>query len=326
LLELSTGYIYDALEHAIRQFDGNAFRQRVLEEFSGTLCIDEIHLGRRVVLLASDPVADNPIACALVSSNDAEHMLRFMQNLKNHGFSPHTVVSDRSPLYPSSIESVWPTARHQLCVFHAIAEINKLILNAVRECRRSLKPKRIKKGRGRPNKRQQARAKKLRQQRKRAERLFRNRHLVVRRKSKLTSAQLRTLHELLSLSPILKTLRAFADDVYALFAIRRSKQQAWRIWRRIRRTRKYLAISALKKALEILSKSNMQKLAVYLDKPLAVRSKTRTNNHVERCNRRLRYLEKVRYKWRRSRTIVRHILLQFQNWIISRPSKTQPHI
>jgi hypothetical protein len=29
----------------------------------------------------------------------------------------------------------------------------------------------------------------------------------------------------------------------------------------------------------------------------------------------LRYLEKVRYKWRRRRTIVRHILLQFENWM-----------
>ena len=49
----------------------------------------------------------------------------------------------------------------------------------------------------------------------------------------------------------------------------------------------------------------------------------RTNNHVERCNRQLRYLEKVRYKWRRSRTIVRHILLQFTNWLTSRKTSLQ---
>ncbi len=41
----------------------------------------------------SDPIADNPIACALVSSNDAAHMLRFLRNLKNHGFSPRTVIT-----------------------------------------------------------------------------------------------------------------------------------------------------------------------------------------------------------------------------------------
>ena len=70
-LKLSTGFLYDCLEHAIRKYDGAGFRAQVLGEFSGTLCVDEIHLGHRVVLLASDPISDNPIACALVSKNDA---------------------------------------------------------------------------------------------------------------------------------------------------------------------------------------------------------------------------------------------------------------
>jgi hypothetical protein len=78
------------LEYAVRKYDGAEFRAKVLSEFSGSLCVDEIHLGHRVVLLASDPVSDNPIACALVSKNDAAHMLRFLRNLKNHGFSPQT--------------------------------------------------------------------------------------------------------------------------------------------------------------------------------------------------------------------------------------------
>lgn len=86
LLELSMGFLYDCLEHAIRGYDGAEFRAQVLSEFSGTLCVDEIHLGHRVVLLASDPFADNPIACALVSSNDAAHMRRFLENLRNHSF------------------------------------------------------------------------------------------------------------------------------------------------------------------------------------------------------------------------------------------------
>lgn len=225
------------------------------------------------------------------------------------------MISDRSHLYPSTLAVVWPEAAHQLCVFHVIAEINKSVLGAVRDCRRSLKPKRIKKGRGRPSKRQQAKARKLQEQRRRADALFRNRHLIVQKRTKLSASGRKRLDELLALSPTLKTLRAFVDDVYALFSLRRSKAQAWRIWRRMRRTRKYLAIDALAKALEILSKANMQKLLVYLNDPWQMRTATRTNNHVERCNRKLRYLEKVRYKWRRSRTIIRHILLQFQNWL-----------
>jgi hypothetical protein len=324
LLSLSSGYLYAALEYAIRQFDGNEFRQRVLQEFSGVLCIDEIHLGRRVLLLASDPIADNPVACALVSRNDAAHMLRFMRNLKNHGFSPHSVVSDRSHLYPKTIESVWPQAKHQLCVFHVIAELNKLVLDAARQVRRDLKPKQIKKGRGRPSRKQQAKTRKLKTQQQQADKLFRNRHVLVRKRSKMSSRQKQLLGELVSLSPVLATLRRFSDDVQALFSLRRSKDQAWKIWRRMRRSAKYLAIPSLAKALDVLSKSNMEKLLVYLDEPLAVRTKTRTNNHVERCNRKLRYLEKVRYKWRRSRTILRHVLLQFQNWLESKQITRNP--
>jgi hypothetical protein len=315
LLKLSTGFIYDCLGYAVRQFDGASFRAKVLSEFSGKLCVDEIHLGHRVVLLASDPVSDNPIACALVSSNDGAHMLRFLRNLKNHGFSPDTVITDRSPLYPKTIAEVWPEAKHQLCVFHVISEINDLVLGAAREVRRQIKPKRIKKGKGRPSKRMRARAKKRKEQREQADKLFRRRHLLVTKKSNLKPEDHGTLEELLSLSPTLATLRSFVDDLHELFAVRRSPDQAWRIWRRMRRNQAYLNNPHLAKALQVLSKENMVKLLTYLDSPTRLRSKIRTNNHVERCNRVLRYLEKVRYKWRRRRTIVRHILLQFQNWL-----------
>jgi transposase-like protein len=315
LLELSTGFLYQCLDYAVRKYEGAAFRQQVLSQFSGTLCVDEIHLGHRVVLLASDPIADNPIACALVSSNDAPHMLRFLKNLKRHGFSPTTVVTDRSPLYPSTIAKLWPEAKHQLCVFHVMSEINDHVLDAVREVRRAIKPKRIKKGKGRPRKRQRARVKRLKEQREQAERLFRRRHLIVTKQKNIKPEDRPILEELLGLSPTLGTLRRFVDDLHELFAIRRSAKQAWKIWRRMRRNPAYLKNEHLHKALQVLTKENMIKLLAYLDQPTSRRSKVRTNNHVERCNRVIRYLEKVRYKWRRRRTIVRHILLQFQNWI-----------
>lgn len=323
MLNLSTGFLYDCLNYAIRKFDGAEFRAKVLREFSGSLCVDEIHLGHRVVLLASDPISDNPVACALVSKNDAAHMRRFLRNLKNHGFSPETVISDRSPLYPKTIAEVWPNANHQLCVFHVISEVNDHVLDAVREVRRALKPKRVKKGRGRPRKRNRARVKKLKEQRTQADRLFRRRHLIVTKKSNLTTEDRATLDELLDLSPTLGILRSFVDDLHELFAVRRSKDQAWKIWRRMRRNQSYLSNEHLCKALEVLKKENMVKLLTYLDRPPSTRSKIRTNNHVERCNRVLRYLEKVRYKWRRRRTIVRHILLQFENWMKRKEMKPE---
>lgn len=323
LLELSTGFLYDCLEYAIRKFDGAEFRAKVLAEFSGSLCVDEIHLGHRVVLIASDPVSDNPIACALVSKNDGAHMLRFLKNLKNHGFSPKTVITDRSPLYPKTIAQVWPEANHQLCVFHVTSEVNDHVLDAVRDVRRAIKPKRVKKGRGRPNKRNRARVRKIKEQREQADRLFRRRHLIVTKKSNLKGTDRTTLDELLCLSPTLGVLRSFVEDLHELFAVRRSKAQAWKIWRRMRRNRSYLGNEHLVKALEVLNKENMVKLLSYLNRPVSVRSKVRTNNHVERCNRVLRYLEKVRYKWRRRRTIVRHILLQFENWMKRKENKVE---
>jgi hypothetical protein len=321
LLELSTGFLYDCLEHAIREYDGAEFRAKVLSQFSGTLCVDEIHLGHRVVLLASDPIADNPVACALVSSNDAAHMLRFLRNLKTHGFSPQTVVTDRSPLYPATIAEVWPDAKHQLCVFHVMSEVNDHVLDAVREVRRSLKPKRIKKGRGRPSKRHRARVKMLKEQREKADKLFRRRHLIVTKKSNMGTKDQQILAELINLSPTLGTLRSFVNDLHELFSIRRSKRKAWETWRRMRRNKSYRKNDHLRKALEVLNKQNMVKLLHYLDSPSSTRSKLRTNNHVERCNRVLRYLEKVRYKWRRRRTIVRHILLQFADWLKRKQNK-----
>jgi hypothetical protein len=45
-----------------------------------------------------------------------------------------------------------------------------------------------------------------------------------------------------------------------------------------------------------------------LDGPAGRR--VRTNNHVERTNRLSRFLERVRYKWRRRRTLVRFVVLK----------------
>ena len=63
-------------------------RRKVLEHFSGTLCVDELHLGRFTLLLATDPLRDLPVAFALVAANDQDHMRRFLKNLKNWGLTP----------------------------------------------------------------------------------------------------------------------------------------------------------------------------------------------------------------------------------------------
>ena len=57
LLELSTGFVYDVLHDLAAELDMAEHRRKVLEHFSGTLCVDELHLGRFTLLLATDPLA-----------------------------------------------------------------------------------------------------------------------------------------------------------------------------------------------------------------------------------------------------------------------------
>jgi hypothetical protein len=90
-LHLSDGALYDCLDWKVRQVEMPAYRHWSLENFSGTLCIDEIHLGHRTLLLATDPVNDFPVAFALVRANDQDHMRCFLNKLKNWGFAPKVV-------------------------------------------------------------------------------------------------------------------------------------------------------------------------------------------------------------------------------------------
>ena len=63
-----------------------------------------------------------------------------------------------------------------------------------------------------------------------------------------------------------------------------------------------------------LEEKKFAKMIAFLRGPARRRRLVRTNNHVERCNRKLRYWEKVRYKWRRRRTLVRFIVLALDHW------------
>ncbi|HEY3963912.1 MAG TPA: hypothetical protein VGM05_05095, partial [Planctomycetaceae bacterium] len=84
-LDLSTGFVYDCLHDAVRELDMAEHRREVLERFRGVLCVDELHLGSFTLLLATDPIGGFPVAFALVSANDKEHMARFLGNLQRHG-------------------------------------------------------------------------------------------------------------------------------------------------------------------------------------------------------------------------------------------------
>jgi len=311
LLELSTGFVYDVLHEHARRLDMSEHRRRVLEHFSGTLCVDELHLGRFTLLLATDPLADLPVAFALVDANDQAHMRRFLQNLKNWGLAPKVVVTDGSNLYPSVLAELWPTADHQLCVFHVIKDINKLILDAVRRLRTAMSRRGKagrKKRRGRKGARSRAAAGRGLTVKEKAHFVFRRRHLIVKRRENLTEGERDDLTRMMEYLPELATLRRFADRIYWLFDTPKDAQQAGCRRSAIVREAAFQAAPELSRAMEQLGEEKFTKLTAYLKNPLSQR--VRTNNHVERTNRMIRFLEKVRYKWRRRKTLVRFVVLK----------------
>jgi transposase-like protein len=315
LLDLSTGFVYDALRDRAAQLDMAGHRRMVLEHFSGALCVDEVHLGRFALLLATDPIRDLPVAFALVGANDHDHMRRFLGNLKARGLEPATVITDGSNLYPAVLAELWPDADHQLCVFHILKEINKLILDAVRRLRTAMgrrgragrKRKRGRKG----AKRRAAAARRGSTLREKSAFVFRRRHLVVKRRERLTESERDELARMLSYLPELATLRHFADRVYWLFDAPKDYHQASCRRAAILRDSAFRAVPELVKALEQLSPEKFPKIMAYLNNPVGRR--VRTNNHVERTNRMVRFLEKVRYKWRRRKTLVRFVVLRLDH-------------
>src|SRR3954452_14082316 len=192
LLELSSGFVYDVLRDHAGQLDMADHRRKVLAHFSGTLCVDELHLGRFTLLLATDPLSDVPVAFALVAANDQDHMRRFLRNLKAWGLSPKVVVTDGSNLYPAVLGELWPDADHQLCVFHVIKDINKLILDAVRRLRKAMN-RRGKAGRKKKRGRKGAKSKAAAARRgltlkEKSSFVFKHRYLIVQRRENFTEA------------------------------------------------------------------------------------------------------------------------------------------
>jgi hypothetical protein len=314
LLDLSDGFLSDCLDWKVRQTDLPAYRRWTLENFSGTLCVDELHLGHRTLLLATDPIGDFPVAFALVSANDQDHMRRFLGNLRNHGFLPRVVVTDGSNLYPSLLAELWPHARHQLCVFHVLKDINAHVFDALRRLRRELARKRGRmRRRGRPSKNQQRHRKRRGPTRKeQAYFVWKHRHLIVTRPEHLNGRDRRWLSQIFRYLPASRALREFVLRTYRLFDADQSPHQAACRRAALAKDPQYLADPDLTKALALLSPEKFDRMVMFLQSPAGRR--VRTNNHVERTNRRLRYFEKVRYKWRRRRTIVRFVVLALDRW------------
>jgi hypothetical protein len=320
LLELSSGFLYDCLDWGLARLNQAQQRRAARETFSGVLGLDELHLGEDTLLLATDPLSDRVIGYRLVTVNDQAHLRCFLRALQYWGFDPKVVVTDGSPLYPAVLKEVWPGAKHQLCVFHVLQDVTAKVLEAVRRLRRGQARRGHsgrKRRRGRPRKAQQQR----RQRRgptvkEKAAFVYKRRFLIVKRPEKLSEQERGQLSRMFEYLPELRLLRQFCLEVYQLF----NAEQAARLARRRRtlllKKAAYQQVPELEKALGLLDKDKFDKMIAFLDSPLG--QQVRTNNHVERTNRKVRFDEKVRYKFRTQRSLDRFLRLRLDR--LARPA------
>jgi hypothetical protein len=312
LLELSSGFIYDCLNWGLSRLSQLSQRHLASKQFSGYLCIDELHLGDYTLLLATDPIADRIIGYRLVKINDQAHMRCFVRTLQYWGFEPKLVVTDGSNLYPAVLAEVWPTARHQLCVFHVLQDVTNKVLDAVRRLRRGQARRGNcgrKRRRGRQSEKQKRRARRRGPTLKeKAKFVYKHRFLIVKRFANLTRQESAKLGQMFEYLPELRTLWYFCCDLYQVF----SPEQVVRLARRRRtlllKRADYQEVPELAKAMGLLEGDKFDKMVAFLE--CSAGARLRTNNHVERANRKLRYDEKVRYKFRSERSLDRFLRLR----------------
>jgi hypothetical protein len=319
LLRLSLGYIHTCFLWAHKQINMESHWEFVRANFSGVLCLDEVHDSGRTILFATDPLGDFTVSFKVVYKNDQPHMDMFLQALKDRGLKAEVVITDGSPLYKDSLQHYWAEVEHQLCVFHVIKEVNKLILDGVRAIKNRLKRqgnKGRKKGRGRPSQKAQKRRQQQGMTKKeQATFIWEHQYLIVRKQETLSTQDKQDLARMLTIAPDLKVVRQFNQQFYRLFQRGITKPCA-----RSRRTRMvnnplYQANAFLAKALKKVNKDKFDKMIVFL----GWEDGQRTNNHVERNNRVFRMMQKTRYKRRKTHTIEKALELELYARMLEHP-------
>jgi len=318
-LTLSLGYIHACFLWAHKQITMETHWEFVCANFSGVLYIDEVHDSGRTIVFATDPLGDFTVSFKVVDKNDQPHMDLFLQSLKDRGLQAEVVITDGSPLYKDSLQRYWSEVEHQLCVFHVIKEVNKLILDGVRAIKNRLKRqgnKGRKKGRGRPSKKvQKLRQRQAMTKKEQASFIWEHQYLIVRKPENLTQQDQQDLALMLTIAPDLKAFRQFNQQFYRLFQRGLTKRCA-----RSRRTRMVnnalsQANAFLAQALKKISKDKFDKMIVFLGWD----DGQRTNNPVERNNRVFRMMQKTRYKRRKTHTMEKALELELYARMLAHP-------
>ena len=142
--------------------------------------------------------------------------------------------------------------------------------------------------------------------------ILKHRFLIVKKTGDLDKQQWGTLVQMFEYLPELRTLWYFACEVRRLFEKGARVQTLWQRRAAMLREETYKQVAELVEAMTMLEAEKFKKAVAFVYSPLA--EKVRTNNHVERANRQLRFREKMRYKWRRRKWVLRFVLLALDRW------------
>lgn len=226
---------------------------------------------------------------------------RLATELAKRGLAVKGVTTDGSPLYPDAITATCPWARHQVCEFHVIKEINKAVIRALAKLRKELAGEKPQLSKGRPSKANRALARKAQRIEKRITELFDNRSLFVKRE--LSDSERAVLKRIARGQPALQALRPIVEEVYRLFDRRCRTQTALAKLAKLRK--KVQRFVPLQRALKKLWSPNLEKALTFLDDKLL----PSTSNAVERANRRHRKMQKSVYRVRTCRHVSQRISL-----------------
>jgi transposase len=241
---------------------------------------------------------------------DHDDIRRFLRHLRQalaaRDRTAHGITTDGSALYPVPLAELFGGVPHQVCEFHILKELTKVVLRVVARIRKRLSAEVPKLPRGRPRKdqgsqRQARRAKRIEH---RVSELYEHRHLFVRHH--LDVEQRARLRQVCRGQPQLRAVRGIMDEVYRLFDRRCRRDTALaklaRLRQRVRRFR------SLGRTLDGLNSPNLEKALEFLDDKLL----PATSNAVERSNRRVRKMQKTVYRVRTQQSLKGRLALDLQ--------------
>src|SRR5437763_6119852 len=126
-----------------------------LADFSGYIAADEVYDGPFCVLFVVDNRTFKRLLYQVLDHDPGHKVIeaflrRFEKALRQRGLVLQGVTTDGSPLYPEPLQAVLGDVPHQICEFHILKELTKVILRAVAKVRKKLAERKPKVKRGRP--------------------------------------------------------------------------------------------------------------------------------------------------------------------------------